>query len=144
MSITDYLATIDEKRRPAFQNLLECITQALPAGFECIMQYNMPTFVVPLDRYPAGYHVTPDTPLPFISIGVQKNHLAIYHLGLTMDPALSAWFVSEYTKQMPTKLNMGKSCIRFNNVNTIPLQLIEELVSKQTVADYLALYEKSR
>lgn len=144
MSIKGYLDTIDEKRRPAFQNLLEHITQALPVGFECVMQYNMPTFIVPLERYPAGYHVSLNTPLPFISIGVQKRHLAIYHLGLTLDATLYDWFVSEYAKVMPTKLNIGKSCIRFANVNTIPIGLIEQLVSKQTVVDYLTLYETSR
>ncbi|EUJ42182.1 DUF1801 domain-containing protein [Brochothrix campestris] len=144
MSITDYLASIDDKRRPAFQHLFDRVTQAIPVGFECVMQYNMPTFVVPLDRYPAGYHVSPNTPLPFISLGVQKQHIAIYHLGLTLDTALFDWFVSEYAKVMPTKLNIGKSCIRFTNVNTIPIDLIEQLVRKLTVVDYLTLYETSR
>jgi len=36
---------------------------------------------------------------------------------------------------------MGKSCIRFKNLITIPYQLIGELFSKLTVEEWIAHYE---
>lgn len=144
MTISEYIAAIDETRRSAYERLLTTVTNVLPEGFVCIMQYDMPTFVIPKELYPAGYHVNPELPLPFLSIGVQKNHISLYHLGLYADPALLEWFVAEYPHHVSTKLNMGKSCIRFSNINKIPYTLIEELVSRQSVDDYIKLYESNQ
>ncbi|MBT9153330.1 MAG: hypothetical protein DDT35_01562 [Firmicutes bacterium] len=36
---------------------------------------------------------------------------------------------------------MGKSCIRFKNVNKIPYRLIGELFTKMTVREYVLMYE---
>jgi hypothetical protein len=41
------------------------------------------------------------------------------------------------------KLDMGKSCIRFNRWNEIPLELLTKLVSKMSVEDWIACYEKN-
>lgn len=101
----------------------------------------MPTFVVPLNTYPKGYLNRTDEPLPFISIGVQKNHIALYHMGLYGMEELKEWFEREYAKRVPTKLNMGKSCIRFTNTKTIPYDLIGELSEKVTVKEWINKYE---
>ena len=106
------------------------------------MQYDMISYVVPLSTYPNGYHCTPNTPLPFISLAAQKRHLALYHMGIYADEALLFWFQEEYAKRVPTKLNMGKSCIRFTNAKNIPYDLIGELVSKMTPAAWIAKYER--
>lgn len=102
----------------------------------------MPTFVVPLVDYPAGYLKRKDEPLPFFSIGVQKRHLALYHMGLMGNPDLLNWFQQTYQKQVPTKLNMGKSCIRFTNPKHIPYELLGELMEKITPQQWIVDYEK--
>ena len=54
------------------------------------------------------------------------------------------WFTNEYPKYVKTKLNMGKSCIRFRNPDHIPFELIGELAGKMTVEEWIKLYEKNR
>ena len=61
-------------------------------------------------------------------------------MGIYADPELLTWFQEEYPNHMDTKLNMGKSCIRFTNPSKIPFQLIGELVSKLTVEDWIEMY----
>jgi hypothetical protein len=51
--------------------------------------------------------------------------------------------VAEYPKHVKTKLDMGKSCIRFKNMEAMPYELIGELCTKMTVGDWIALYEKN-
>jgi hypothetical protein len=99
--------------------------------------------VVPHSLYPAGYHCNPEQPLPFISIASQKNFIALYHMGIYADKKLLEWFTKEYPKHSQTKLDMGKSCIRFKKPEQIPFQLIGELVSKMTPKDWIATYEKA-
>ena len=92
---------------------------------------------------PAGYHCTPDEPLPFLALASQKNHIALYHMGLYMDEELATWFAKEYQEQVPTKLDMGKSCIRMKNPKNIPYKLIGDLVSEMSMERYIELYEEN-
>lgn len=140
MSIEEYEQTLPEKWRESYFQLKEVLITHLPEGFELVMQYGMPTFVVPLTRFPEGYLARPDEPLPFVSLGAQKNHLAIYHMGLVGNRSLLDWFQAEYAKQVPTKLNMGKSCLRLTNPKTIPYTLLGELMEKMTVDEWITRY----
>lgn len=139
--ILAYIDRFDEKRRPAYQHLLTLIADNIADGFELQMQYGMPSFVVPLSKYPKGYHVDPSTPLPFLGIGIQKGHIGLYHMGIYADQDLLAWFQDEYKRQVPTILDMGKSCIRLKNVNNIPYSLIADLVSKMSADEWINIYE---
>ncbi len=136
-----YIEQVDEKWRDSFAKLADVIATNIPAGFEQTMNYDMISYVVPLSLYPKGYHVTPNTPLPFISLAAQKRHIAVYHMGIYADANLLAWFQEEYAKRVPTKLNMGKSCIRFSSTKNIPYDLLGELVSKMTPREWINRYE---
>ncbi|WP_445002518.1 DUF1801 domain-containing protein [Exiguobacterium alkaliphilum] len=137
----DYTTLVDDKRLDAFIRLIDVIDANLPEGFEKTTDGKGIHYVVPLSTYPSGYHVTPGTPLPFLSVIAQKRHVAVYHMGVYSDPELLRWFEDAYANAVPTKLDMGKSCIRFNNVKHIPYELIGELVSKMTPAQWVAAYE---
>ncbi|RXT03939.1 DUF1801 domain-containing protein [Ammoniphilus sp. CFH 90114] len=139
--INQYIDQVESKWKDSFLTLKKVIDQHIPSGFEMEMQNGIPSYVVPLTTYPDGYHCKRDTPLPFISIAAQKNHIAVYHMGMYADQELLTWFEKEYPNHMATKLNMGKSCIRFTNPSKIPFQLIGELVSKLTVEDWIRIYE---
>jgi len=56
-------------------------------------------------------------------------------------PELESWFRVRYAEAVPTKLDMGKSCIRFKNPKHIPYNLIGELVSKVSVDDWISVYQ---
>ncbi len=142
--VSEYIHTIPEKWQEGYIKLLKTIDENLPKGFELTMQYGMPSYVVPLSKYPAGYLNRENDPLPFISLAAQKNYLSLYHMGLYADETLLVWFEEAYANQVPTKLNMGKSCLRMSNVNYIPFKLIGELVSKISVDQWIELYEHGR
>jgi len=140
----EYINSMDEKWKEACIRLMNIVDENIPEGFEKTMQYQMISYVVPLSTYPNGYHVTPNTPLPFISLGVQKRHIALYHMGIYANPKLLKWFQDEYSKRVPTKLNMGKSCIRFTNTKNIPYELIAELVKKMSMEKWIECYEAKK
>ena len=140
-SPSDYILAIPEERRDAFTRLRETIQENIPDGFQEGMSYGMIGYVVPHSIYPSGYHCDPKLPLPFASIASQKNFIALYHMGLYANEELLKWFVAEYPKHSKTKLDMGKSCIRFKKPEAIPFQLIAELMRKMSVDDWVELYE---
>ncbi len=139
----EYIKELPEERKEIVSKIRIIIKANLPEGFlECI-NYKMLGYVVPHSIYPDGYHCNPKLPLPFINLASQKNYIALYHSGIYADSTLYNWFVAEYPKYCKTKLDMGKSCIRFKNMNDIPYGLIKELVAKMTVKDWVNLYEKN-
>ncbi|MFV0558425.1 MAG: DUF1801 domain-containing protein [Enterococcus sp.] len=140
-TVKDYEAQIKPEWCESYFKMKAVFMQHLPNGFELQLQYGMPTFVVPLVDFPEGYLARQEA-LPFVSIGVQKNYLSVYHLGIMANPSLLAWFQASYAQVVPTKLNMGKSCIRFTNPKKIPYELMGELAEKMSVAEWIALYQK--
>ena len=139
----EYITELPEDRKQPVSRLRETILKNLPEGFEEIMSYGMIGYVVPHSLYPAGYHCNPTLPLPFINIASQKNFIALYHMGIYSDKDLLNWFVSEYPKHVKTKLDMGKSCIRFKNTKDIPFTLIDQLVSRMTAEQWINIYEQA-
>lgn len=137
----DYVDQLPDDRKDAINKLRKSIQDNLPKGFSETMSYGMIGYVVPHSIYPYGYHCDPKLPLPFISIASQKNFIALYHMGIYADPKLLEWFTTEYPKHSKTKLDMGKSCIRFKNINGIPYDLIGELVRKMNVNEWIKIYE---
>ena len=137
----DYLDQLPEDRREALNLLRQTILSNLPEGFEETMGYGMLAYVVPHSLYPAGYHCAPKTPLPFINIASQKNHIALYHSGIYADENLLKWFKEAYAKVGKVKLDMGKSCIRFKKPAHIPYELIGELATKMTPQQWISIYE---
>lgn len=142
-SLSEYIEKIPENRKTAFGKLRDIISENLPEGFEERMIYGMVGYVVPHSIYPKGYHCEPNLPLPFICIASQKNHIALYHSGIYADELLFKWFAEEYPKYCRTKLDIGKSCIRFKNPELIPFGLIGELAGKITVEKWIDLYESN-
>ena len=138
-----YVASLPADRIAVVQKIQKVLLTSLPEGFVECMNYGMIGYVVPHSLYPAGYHCDPKLPLPFIGLASQKNFIALYHMGIYADPILLAWFQSAYAKACKTKLDMGKSCIRFKKMEDIPFKLLGELASKMSPTDWISLYEKS-
>jgi len=138
-----YIEQLPEERKEVFSRLRQLLKEKLPKGFEETISYGMIGFVVPHSIFPSGYHCDPKLPLPFISIASQKNAISLYHSGIYADQDLLDWFVQEYPKHCKTKLDMGKSCIRFKKLDNIPFHLIAELAAKLTPEEWIERYQSA-
>ena len=138
-----YLSELPKDRKEAMLKLRNAIKDNLPKGFEEVIGYGMLGYVVPHSIYPAGYHCTPKLPLPFINLASQKNFIALYHMGIYGRKDLSDWFITEFPKHTKTKIDIGKSCIRFKKMDDIPFDFIGELATKIAVEDWITIYEQN-
>ncbi len=139
----DYISQVPEERQNTLKKLRQTIKDNLPKGFEEGIQYGMIGYYVPHSIYPDGYHCAPEVPLPFMSFASQKNSINLYHSGIYANPELYQWFVDEYPKHNTTKLDMGKSCVRFKKIEALPYELIAELCRKMTVEEWIDIYESA-
>ena len=139
-TVNEYITSLPEERKAAITKLRKTIKANLPKGFEEGIGYGMIGYVVPHSLYPKGYHCNPKLPVPFINIGSQKKYIAMHHMGLYASKTLLDWFVAEFEK-VPSKLDIGKGCVRFKKPEEIPFELIGELVKKVTVKQWIEIME---
>lgn len=136
----EYFNNVPEDRKDIMNKLRDVIKDNIPDGFEEVMLYGLPGYVVPKSVYPQGYHCNPEDPVSFAGAASQKNHIAFYHMGLYSDEGLMNWITTEYEKQFGRKLDKGKSCLRFKKPEHVPLELIGELMTKITVQEFADMY----
>ncbi len=141
VTVSDYLASLPEVRRTAIEAVRKVILANLDKDFEEGMTYGMIGYYVPHQIYPAGYHCDPKQPVPYINLASQKNHMAVYMMGLYADPEYAKWFVDSWEKT-GKKLEKGKSCIRFKKVEDLALDVLGQSIKRTPVKKYLAIYEK--
>lgn len=137
---TEYVASLPPDRKAAVERLRAVLRKNLPRGFVETVDYGMIGYVVPLSLYPAGYLGDPKRALPFLSIASQKRYVSLYHLGLYGGPLLE-WFRSAWPRHTSGKLDLGKSCLRFRNLEEIPYALIGELAARMSPQQWIRAYE---
>ena len=142
-TVEGYVNELPAERKQAITELRKVIKKNLPKGFAEEISYGMIGYVVPLSKYPKGYHCNPSLPLPFINVGSKKNFIALHHMGVYASKDLLDWFTKEYPKHCKTKLDMGKGCIRFKKMDDIPYKLIGELSAKISPDKWIEMVEST-
>lgn len=137
-----YVTQIPEERQAIFNELRIIIKNNMPPELQECISYGMIGYVVPKSVYPAGYHCSPELPLPFANLASQKNTISFYHMGLYANEDLMLWFKEEYAKRSKYKLDMGKSCVRFKRMDDIPVELIGELMGRISTQEWVDTYER--
>jgi hypothetical protein len=139
-TVDEYVKGLPEDRRKAISALRKVILDNLPEGYQECMSYGMIGYVVPHSVYPKGYHCNPKLPLPFVNLGSQKNHMALYLMCIYGDAKADQGFRKAWEKT-GRKLDGGKGCIRFKRLEDVPLEVVGQLVARIPVADYIARIE---
>ncbi len=139
-SVADYLESLPPDRREAISTVRDVINANLPEGYVEQMEWGMVTWVIPLEDYPDTYN---KKPLSYISLASQKNHMAVYLMGLYSEGPEESWFRQQYAER-GMKLDMGKSCVRFQKLDEVPLDVLGEVVAKIPAGEFIARYEEVR
>jgi hypothetical protein len=138
-----YLAELSPDRAEILGAVRETILGNLPHGFVEVMDFGMPAYVVPLERYPDTYS---GHPLMLAGLAAQKRHLAVYLMSLE-GPDLEE-FRRRYTDSPPgragKRLDLGRSCLRFTRLEDVPLRLVAETIARYDVNAWIERYEASR
>jgi hypothetical protein len=87
--------------------------------------------------------VHPAQPLPFASIASQKHHIGLYLFCVYMDEDVERWF-AEAWRASGKRLDMGRSCVRVERLEDVPLDVLGALVGMIDADGFVALYEAGR
>ncbi len=137
-TVKAYVEELPEGRRDIYEAVLAKLRKAMPKGYEEAMLWGMPCWSVPLSRYPDTYN---GQPLSYVAFAAQANKFSLYLTGVYGDPAREKALRDAFSA-LGKKPDMGKSCVRFRQVEDIPLEAIAKLVAGMGVDECIAMHEK--
>jgi uncharacterized protein YdhG (YjbR/CyaY superfamily) len=136
-TVADYLSELPADRREALESVRRTILKNLPTGYEEAMNWGMITYQVPLENHPDTYN---GQPLMYAALASQKNHMAVYLIGIYLDDETQQTFESRY-RATGKRYDVGKSCVRFRTVDDLPLELIGESIAMFEVPEFVAQFD---
>ena len=139
-TVEEYLTELPDDRRVAIETVRDVIIENLPVGYVEEMNWGMISYSVPLERYPDTYN---GQPLLYAALASQKIHMAVYLTGVYADEDRRDGFLSQY-RETGKRLDMGKSCVRFRQIDDLPVELIGDTIAAMDVDAFIEVYEASR
>ncbi len=139
-AISDYLAELPEDRREAIDAVRTVITAHLPDGVVESLSWGMISYEIPLATYSPTYN---GKPLLYAALASQKNYMSLYlNCAYAAEP-VRAEFERAY-RESGKRMDLGKSCVRFRQLDDLPLEAVGEAIGAMTVSEFLAAYEDAR
>ena len=139
-TVEEYLAELPPERAEVVAAVRATILDRLPPGYEETMNWGMICYEIPLARYPDTYN---GQPLGVVALAAQKRHYALYLNAVYGSPALLEQLRAAYAAA-GTRFDMGKSCLRFRDLDGIELDAVGDVLAGVTPEQFIAQYEASR
>lgn len=134
-SVNGYLKGLPAERRKALEAVRKTILKNLPKGYVESCRWGMIAYEVPLSICPDTYN---GQPLMYAALASQKNHMAVYMCNVVAIPAIRKSLVAGF-KAAGKRLDMGKSCIRFRQLEDLPLEVIGKAVAATPLDEFVRL-----
>jgi hypothetical protein len=139
-TVKQYLSEISDDQRGDVEAVRDLVLENLPDGYVETMRWGMITYEVPLETYPDTYN---GKPLMFVALAAQKRHLALYLTNVAFVQGGEEAFKTKYL-ETGKKMDMGRSCLRFQSVDDLATDVIAESINSMPVDEFVRQYEVSR
>ena len=119
-TVAGYLKSLPAERASVISEIRDLVNKNIKAGFAETMRWGMISWEIPLEKYPDTYN---KQPLNYIALAAQKNNYSLYLMSCYVTSAEHDAFEKAY-RASGKRIDMGKSCVRFKNIDDLPLPLI--------------------
>ena len=134
------MRALPEHRREMIRALRRVILGNLPSGYVERFAQGRFIYEIPLKTYPQTYN---GRPLCLAMLAVQRDFVSLYLMAVYGNQALARRFREAYERSGKT-LRMGKSCVRFRNLDDIPFDVVGAAIGAVPVARFIQIYEGAR
>ena len=139
-TVAAYLDELPASRRKEIERVRAVIRKRLPRGYAETMNWGMISYEIPLATYSTTYN---KQPLAYAALAAQKNYNALYLMSAHVSKPLRQRLKDGFARA-GAKLDMGKSCIRFQSADDLPLDAIGDIIASTPPNDWIAIFEKRR
>ena len=117
-AVEAFLAQIDEPRRSDMAQLHDVVVAAEPT-----LAPHMAGKMIGYGSYHYRYPTGREGDAPVIALANNKQYISLYVMGARGD----SYVTETYADRLP-KANIGKSCVRFRNLDGVDLDVVAEMV----------------
>jgi hypothetical protein len=137
-TVDEYISELPVDRQVVLSAVRRTILEHLPVGYRESMNWGMISYEVPLDRYP---HTPNGQPLMYAALAARKGGYSLHLMSIYAEgeDGLRRDF-----EKAGKRLDMGKACVRFRQLEDLPLGVIGEVLRRTSVDDFIALFEAGR
>jgi hypothetical protein len=128
-TVAAYLRELPPDRRAVVAAVRQLVLEHLPKGYEEAMNWGMITYQVPRKSFASAAN---PQPLCYAALAAQKNYYSLYLMSLYVNPKELAAFRAAF-KAAGKKLDTGKSCVRFRQLDDLELPAVARLVAATRV-----------
>lgn len=139
-TVDAYLDALPEPARTCMTRVRALVLAHLPEGYVEAMTWGMPTYEIPLARYPDTYN---GKPLCYVAFAAQKRHNALY-LNMAYAESGVENMLREAWAAAGRRLDMGKCCLRFRRYEDLLEAPLAEAIASMPVEAFIARYEQAR
>ncbi len=139
-TVAAYIKSLPPERAVVISEVRALVNKHIKPGFIETMRWGMISWEIPLDKYPNTYN---KQPLNYIALAAQKNKNSLYLMSCYATKADGESFESAY-RASGKRIDIGKSCVRFNKIEELPLPLIVKYIKKYSLKQFIQVYENSR
>lgn len=134
-TVLDYLSEHGPEDRETLEVLLKIVRDNIQPGFDEVMRWGMISFEVPMSVSGPTYN---KQPLNYVAIARQKNYFSVYLIGIYLDKQHEAEFKQRW-RASQQKIDMGKACIRFKNLEAANLEAIAWAAGLLSPVEYVRM-----
>jgi hypothetical protein len=139
-TVAAYLASLAPERRAVIEAARALVHKHISKGFAEFMNWGVINWGIPLEKFPDTYN---GQPLCYLALGAQKNYNAFYLMG-AYDGSNGAKRLADAFKKAGKRLDMGKCCLRFKELDDLELTSVAKLIAMSTPKDYIAYYKRTK
>lgn len=132
-TVDEYLEELPEDRATVVAHVRRLVNASIPPGYVEGMLYGMITWMVPLEIYPETYN---GKPLAYVSLAAQKNYYSLYLMSVYSDSEEEVRLRQQWLAR-GTKLDMGKSCLRFRRVDDLHEDLVAGVIAAVPMDEHI-------
>ncbi|MGH8825642.1 MAG: DUF1801 domain-containing protein [Jiangellaceae bacterium] len=139
-TVEQYLDSLPPDRREVISPVRDVVNRALPDGYVEGIAFGMIGWGVPLERFPDTYN---GQPLSYVALAAQKRYCSLYLNAVYTGSVEEVEFRRRW-EATGRKLDMGKSCVRFKELDDLDLDLVAAVVGSTSVDEFIQQYEQMR
>src|SRR3954465_7409120 len=133
-TVAAYLASLTPERRAVIEEARALGHKPLSKGYAEFMNRGVINWGIPFEDFPDTYN---GQQLCYVALGAQKNYNSFYLMG-AYDGSNGAKLLADAFKKAGKRLDMGKCCLRFKDLDDLELTSVAKLIAMSTPKDYIA------
>src|SRR3954464_3952947 len=146
-TVAAYLDSLTPDKRAVIEKARALVHRHIPKGYAEFMNWGVINWGIPLEEFSN----TPNgEPLCYVGLGAKKSYNSLYLMGVydssngKYTTPFSEKLLVDAFKKAGKRLDMGKVCLRFKELDDLELTSVAAVIAMSTPKEYIAYYKRVR